>query len=90
MSAMVEITFRCSGCGATHDAGKHHIARFFRSFSGRDYGFGSWYWKDMPNPAELFPDGWAKDPYTSADYCPKCADEIWPESAAALPVEEEQ
>lgn len=78
MSARVQITFACSGCDAVHDAGSHLVRRQFRSFSGRDYGVGTWQWIGMPEFASLFPADWEKDTLTGADYCPKCAAEVWP------------
>lgn len=79
MSARVQITFHCSGCSEVHDAGSHSVRRKFRGISGGDSGLGHWHWEGQPSFRELFPNGWESDPLTGADYCPRCAEEIWPE-----------
>ena len=69
---MITMTARCGGCFTTVDAGR--VVQKFRSFSGRDYGFGQ-------NHIEIewnLPEDWVRFDQIGCTYCPKCADEIWP------------
>lgn len=63
----VTVTYRCAGCEAEATA---QVRQRFRSFSGRDHGFGVFEIDDVQSVA---PEGWVPfDPYTSATYCPDC------------------
>lgn len=75
MSATIEITWNCSGCDAKVGSEPLLAIRRFRSFSGRDYGFGAWSWPTL-DLAAAYPADWIQDPHTGADYCPKCAAEL--------------
>jgi hypothetical protein len=76
---MIRVTlhYSCGGCDARESV-ETWIKRQFLSFSGRDYGFGSYVFDSQAKLAdETCPKDWiAFDPYTSATYCPKCWDEI--------------
>lgn len=82
MSARVDITFDCNGCDEKVTPARQYVGRKFRGINGKDHGFGVWVW-DGPDLAALYPDQWQEDPLTSADYCPKCAAEIWGEDVPA-------
>jgi len=77
----VTVHYQCGGCDAKAE-GTEPLRMEFRSFSGRDYGFGS----AIPaNSADsVAPKGWVPfDPYTYCCYCPKC----WAEIDAATDAE---
>jgi len=60
---------KCDGCDA--ETNIERIKKTFVSFSGRDYGLGSWQLPDLDALVE--PTGWIwSDPYTSCTYCPEC------------------
>jgi len=66
----VRVIFNCSGCGKT-EPGTGPIRKVFRSFSGRDYGFGRAVYENTIE--DVVPDGWmAYDPWTQCTYCPEC------------------
>ena len=74
----VELNYSCGGCHKSQRV-KDWIAREFRSFSGRDHGFGTHvFTTDMSALVQkTCPEGWiAFDPYTSCTYCPECWKEI--------------
>ena len=66
----VTVKFSCGECRATVE-GTTYLRKGFRSFSGRDYGFGSTVWRTSVE--DVVPEGWvAFDPYTHCCYCPEC------------------
>lgn len=78
MSATAVIQFSCSGaCGATAEYSQL-VSRRFHGINGKDHGFGVWRW-NLPDLSTLLPEDWVSDPLSCADYCPKCAAEVWPD-----------
>lgn len=69
---MIKMTAHCGGCPATVDAGR--VVQTFRSFSGRDYGFGQHHIEIQ----WALPEGWVRFDHIGCTYCPECAAEIWP------------
>lgn len=71
------LRYRCSGCDAAEDRDTE-IKHEFRSFSGKDYGVGSYsYLSQRELVRETVPQDWIPfDPYTNTTYCPKCWAEI--------------
>ena len=63
----IRLLLECGGCDAT--ATSEPWYRKFRSFAGRDYGFGSYY---LPDPTTVCPDGWVLWDLINATYCPAC------------------
>lgn len=83
----VEVDYSCGGCDA-HEKVKAWVKNEFRSFSGRDHGFGTYHLTEMKDVIDsTCPEGWiAFDPYTQATYCPKCWSELvegWKDSSNA-------
>ena len=74
----ISFLYRCDGCNNEATAG--HVRRVFKSFSGRNHGFGVHHVD--ADPVRDAPDGWVAFDLIGATYCPDCAAEIWPESAA--------
>lgn len=59
----------CSGCFVEAE-GTKPLSRKFRSFSGNDYGFGTYVVEPIDDSV---PEGWVMfDPHTGCTYCPKC------------------
>lgn len=75
---MIRFVYYCGGCDNVAEAG--HVRQQFESFSGRGYGFGAY--RVIADPVMDAPDGWVAFDLIGATYCPGCAAEIWPESAA--------
>lgn len=85
MSVKVHFTFACDGCHKSVETDAVRLDSRFRSFSGRDYGFGFWV-NDKPDAEQFTPEGWmAFDPYTRCCYCPDCVAEIWPDPSRLWP-----
>lgn len=75
---MITVTFHCGGCDNTAK-GTSHIRQEFKGLSGRGHGFGSYHEERASTKA---PDGWVAFDSIGATYCPKCADELWPDAEA--------
>jgi len=74
----VRLAFTCDGCFAEVE-GTDWLRKRFRSFSGKDHGFGVYVVDEVES---VVPGGWvAFDPYTQCTYCPSCWTQI--ESGAA-------
>jgi len=71
----VKVVFSCGGCDAVAD-GTAFLRREFISFNGKGWGFGRY--KDQ-KPVDVLPDRWMIYDIVGATYCPKCADELYPE-----------
>jgi hypothetical protein len=83
MSVKVSITYDCGGCDKVETIDAGIVKRSFRSFSGRDHGFGTWMTQG-PDYAAFAPEGWmAFDPYTQCCYCPACVALIFGETDEA-------
>lgn len=73
----VRVIFECGGCDAVAQSADR-LKREFRSITGRSYGIGGPI--EANTVEDITPAGWvAFDPYTYCTYCPKCAQEIWPD-----------
>lgn len=73
----VELHYCCGGCHAKESV-ETWLKREFRSFSGRDHGWGTHSLTPSKQLVEeTCPKDWISfDPYTGATYCPKCWSEI--------------
>ena len=75
---MIKFVYYCGGCDAKAESG--HVRQTFRSFSGRDYGFGQYH--VIADPEKDAPEGWIAFDLIGATYCPTCAESLCAEIAA--------
>ena len=75
---MITVTFHCGGCSAKAE-GTSNVKQTFHGITGRPHGFGSYV---EEKPSTKAPEGWVAFDIIGATYCPKCAEEIWPEGEA--------